>query len=88
MNLIEALREAKGKPVRRELWDAMNPDPNKRINGVSFSGAKLTWYGDNVTYLSKENFLADDWYIVAPKSKIEEAIERAEAIILSLKVKE
>ena len=68
MNLIEALKQANGKPVKREGLSMV----------YSFRGATLvSVFGARETFCPSEDWLlADDWYVVEPKSKIEEAIER------------
>lgn len=72
MNLIEALKAANGKPIRRRVWTA-----HQDAIEVSEGGARLLWDSTNETYAPQlESLLADDWYVVEPKSKIEEAIER------------
>lgn len=69
MNLIEALRQANGNPVARKEW-------GKSGCTVSVGKEKIVW-GNHATYgMYCDDLLADDWYVVEPKSKIEEAIER------------
>ena len=73
MNLIEALRQANGKPIRRKGWDANAV--GLVVNHFDF----LAWAegpAATVNMSVSNNILADDWYVVEPKSKIEEAIER------------
>lgn len=70
MNLIEALREADGKKVSRKAWS-----PNMDCWFLECGQLKTT-YGNAEPHTCKDNLLADDWYVVEPKSKIDEAIER------------
>lgn len=79
MNLIEALKKADGKPVAREDWK--KGDPSLRLVRVD---CNMFWYGGagedrreaRLQYFSNSALLADDWYVVEPKSPIKEAIER------------
>lgn len=69
MNLIEALKQADGKPVARKKWGESGCT-------VSLGEEKIVW-GNRAAYgMYCNDLLADDWYVVEPKSKIEEAIER------------
>lgn len=73
MNLIEALKQANGKPVRRKAWAGSRDDDA----GLVCIGTDLKWTnGGPLATFSPTAILADDWYVVEPKSKIEEAIER------------
>lgn len=72
MNLIEALKQANGKPVRRS---------RSKLALIVGTCNSLCWFkptGDStIAYgMYCDDLLADDWYVVEPKSKIEEAIER------------
>lgn len=74
MNLIETLKKADGKPVRRAMWDTFSwTIPNYRIVGKQ---VKKDTSEDSRISSHVDDLLADDWYVVEPKSKIEEAIER------------
>lgn len=69
MNLIEALKQADGKPVARKEWGESGCT-------VSLGEEKIVW-GNRAAYgMYCNDLLADDWYVVQPQSKIEEAIER------------
>ena len=71
MNLIEALKEANGKLVSRKT--ITKGSTIQEVDGA------IVW---NDVAIGKcesfraDAFLADDWYVVEPKSKIEEARER------------
>ena len=71
MNLIEALKQANGKPVRRKGWGNDGSALIMKCDG------DLIWAASkDIATLCRDSFLADDWCVVEPKSKIEEAIER------------
>lgn len=74
MNLIETLRQANGKPISRP---GFSPEGISSIDG---KGIMLWTKCDSignvaVWHPTVDALLADDWYVVEPKSKIEEAIE-------------
>ena len=72
MNLIEALKAANGKPVKRSIG---------KLSLIVGTCDSLCWFnptGDStIAYgMYCSDILADDWYVVEPKSPTEEAIER------------
>ena len=70
MNLIEALKLADGKPVTHKSWNC--------DSCFTFAeNGQIIWERScTPVCLRKDDFFSDDWYVVEPKSKIEEAIER------------
>lgn len=72
MDLIQALKKADGKPVMRESWPNLSHE-----NGIIIRNGWLDWKVSKADQgFHQDNILADDWYVVEPKSPIEEAIER------------
>lgn len=68
MNFIEVLKLANGNPVSRRAW-------SKDIYLKESVDKSLAWNTGTTYGMYVDDILSDDWYVVAPKSKIEEAIK-------------
>ena len=78
MNLIECLKKADGKPVRRESWVGSDCSLQIIRKGNSMywlGGSGEDWREARIGFFADSALFADDWYVVEPKSRIEEAID-------------